>query len=217
MIESYRPIRKLRLTPYAWLKWQFMCHRGATEVAGFGLSAAHDPLYLEDILVIGQHASPATVAFEDVAVADLFDEMVDQGVPPNRFARVWLHSHPGSSVTPSAVDEATFARVFGACDWAVMGILSRAGNTYARLQNNVGPGCSQELPVVVDWQSWPQYLAHASFDSHAMKWLQEYEQHVKPITCSYPELLDEEPTEDLTDTIRPDLLTWSDFLEYSSP
>lgn len=217
MNELYRPSRKLRLSPWAWLKWQYLCHAGPTEVAGFGLSAEHDLLYLEDILVIGQRATPATVAFDDAAVADLFDRMVDLEVPPNRFARVWLHSHPGASATPSSVDEATFARVFGACDWAVMGILSRTSNTYARLQVNAGPGCSQELPIVVDWQAWPKCLSSLTLDTQAMMWRQEYEQHVKPIAFSYPELLDEEPTEDLTDTIRPDLLTWTDHIEYAYP
>ena len=70
MNELYRPSRKLRLSPWAWLKWQYLCHAGPTEVAGFGLSAEHDLLYLEDILVIGQRATPATVAFDDAAVAD---------------------------------------------------------------------------------------------------------------------------------------------------
>lgn len=217
MNEYYRPSRKLRLSPYAWLKWQFLCHAGPTEVAGFGLSAEHDLLYVQDILMIGQRASPATVTFDDVAVADLFDRMVDMEVPPNRFARVWLHSHPGASAAPSSVDEATFTRVFGPCDWALMGILSRAGNTFARLQLNAGPGCTQELPVAVDWQAWPQCLALGNLDSQAMLWRQEYEQHVKPVTFSFPELMDEEPTEDLTETLRPDLLTWSDLLEYSYP
>ena len=43
--------------------------------------------------------------------------MVDAGVPPGRFARVWLHTHPGASVEPSHVDEETFGRGFGGCDW----------------------------------------------------------------------------------------------------
>jgi proteasome lid subunit RPN8/RPN11 len=215
MSESYRPSRKLRLSPWAWLKWQYLCHAGPTEVAGFGLSAEHDLLYLEDIVVIGQHASPVTVALDDVAVADFFDHMVDLGIPPDRFARIWLHSHPGASATPSSVDEATFTRVFGACDWAIMGILSRAGNTYARLQTHAGPGCRQELPIAVDWQSWPQQLAGGSLDSQVTLWHQEYLQHVQSIPFGFSEGLEEEPRAGLTETHHPDLLTWSELLEYS--
>ena len=211
MNEFQRPARKLRCSPQAWLKWQYLCHAGATEVAGFGLSAPHDPLYLEDILVIGQRASAATVGFEDAAVADLFDQMTDLKIPPHRFARIWLHTHPGASATPSGVDEATFKRVFGSCDWSVMAILSRTSATYARIQFSAGPGGSYEIPIVVDWQTWP---GTASLDAHLAQWRQEYEQHVKPSSFDFWEVFNEEPTEVLSESIQPDLLSWGDFLDY---
>lgn len=129
--QYYRPARKLRFAPLAWLKWQYLCHAGPTEVAGFGLSAIHDPLYVEEILVIEQRATAVTVAFDDGV--SLFDRMTDLEIAPHRFARVWLHSHPGASAAPSSVDEATFSRVFGVCDWSVMAILSRTSATSARL------------------------------------------------------------------------------------
>src|SRR5437764_14410734 len=119
----------LVFAPLAWLKLQYLCHAGPTEVAGLGLSHPIDPLYLEDVLVVRQRATAVTVGFDDAAVADLFDDMADAGVPLGRFARVWVHTHPGASVPPSATDEATFARVFGGCDWAVMAILGRTGRT----------------------------------------------------------------------------------------
>jgi hypothetical protein len=150
----------LVFAPLAWLKLQYLCHAGPTEVAGFGLSAKHDPLYLEDVLVVRQQATPVAVAFDDAAVADLFDAMADAGVPPARFARGWLHTHPGASVTPSPTDEATFARAFGGCDWAVMVILGRTGKTSARLRFNAGPGGSVELPAAVDWAAWPALAAN---------------------------------------------------------
>ena len=141
-----RGARRLVFAPLAWLKLQYLCHAGPTEVAGFGLSAEHDPLYLEDVLVVRQRATPVAVAFDDAAVADLFDTMAS----PARFARVWLHTHPGASVIPSATDEATFAGAFGGCDWAAMAILGRTGRTSVRLRFNAGPGGSVDLPAAVD-------------------------------------------------------------------
>lgn len=205
MIELYRPPLKLRCSPLAWLKWQYLCHAGPTEVAGFGLSAQNDPLYLEDILVIDQRASAMTVSFEDAAVADLFDRMTDSQLPPHRFARVWLHTHPGSCPKPSGVDEATFRRAFGTCDWSVMAILSRTSATYARLQFCAGPGGSLEIPVAVDWQAWPHTT---SLDSQLAQWRLEYEQHVKQVTFDFWEGLEDDPTEVLSDTVQPDLLSW---------
>jgi hypothetical protein len=69
-------------------------------------------------------------------------------------------------------DEETFARVFGRADWAVMMIVARGGQTYARLQLNVGPGATLVVPVCVDFerpfeasevQSWEQeYCANVT-------------------------------------------------------
>jgi hypothetical protein len=91
------------------------------------------------------------VAFDDEAVAEFFDEQVDQGRRPAQFARIWLHTHPGKCPEPSCTDEDTFARVFGPTDWAVMFILARGGQTYARLEFHVGPGGGLLLPVEVDY------------------------------------------------------------------
>ena len=158
----------------AWLKFQFLCHAGPTEVAGFGLSSLHDPLYLDDVLVIRQRATPVTVGFDDHAVADLFDEMADAGIPPSRFARIWLHTHPGSSVTPSWTDEDTFRRCFGSCDWTVMAILGRTGRTYARLRFNAGPGTSVVIPTAVDWADWPDLACNEELSFRIDDWRREY-------------------------------------------
>ena len=41
--------------------------------------------------------------------------------------------------------------MFGRCDWAVMLIVARGGQSYARLQFGVGPGGALEIPVEVDY------------------------------------------------------------------
>jgi len=179
--------RRLTFSPLAWLKLQFLCHAGPTEVAAFGLAAEDDPLYLDDILVVRQRCTPVTVAFDDEAVADLFDSMVDAGIPPGRFARVWLHTHPGASVEPSGTDEETFHRVFGGCDWAVMAILGRTGNTFARLTFNSGPGGSLNLPVQVDWSDWPA-TAHLLAEQVTL-WGQQYVERVESTSWGWPDEL----------------------------
>jgi len=179
--DKHMPI--LRWTPYAWAKLLYLCHRGDTEIAGFGVSADNDPLLIVDMALIPQQANAVHVCFEDDAVADYFDSQIDAGRKPYQFARVWAHTHPGDSANPSPTDEATFSRVFGACDWAIMFILARNGATYARLRFNVapqGPGGDIMIPVMVDHtqpfaasdqQAWDQAykdcvqpLVHATFD-----------------------------------------------------
>jgi hypothetical protein len=168
--KKRRPRRRafqpnLRFSPYSWAKLLYLRDRGETEIGGFGLSAEGDPLFVVDILPVKQLCSPITVAFDDAAVADLFDELVDQGIHPQRFGRIWIHTHPGNSPLPSSVDEATFRRVFGRTDWSVMAIVARSDASYARMSFHVGPCGALEIPVRVDyglpfdaadWEAWEQ-------------------------------------------------------------
>jgi hypothetical protein len=178
----------LTFAPLAWLKLQFFCHAGDTEIGGFGVAAAGNPLYVNDFVTVAQEATPFSVRFSDEAVADYFDQAVDLGLKPDDFARVWLHTHPGASVTPSGTDEETFARCFGRCDWALMFILGRTSQTYARLAFHVGPGVQQLLPVAVDWPAWPQALAglDGTLATVRERWQQEYAAHVQVQPNSSP-------------------------------
>jgi len=124
---------------------------GETEIGGFGITRADDLLFVEDVRLVQQTCTWVHVAFDDASVADFFDEQVDSGRRPEEFARIWIHTHPGSSPEPSGTDEATFERVFGGSSWAVMFIIACGGQTYARLQLNVGPGADVKLPVEVDY------------------------------------------------------------------
>ena len=82
---------------------------GDTEVGAFGVSAADDLLLVEDVCLIGQLCSAVTVRFFDESVADHFDRQVDAGLAPERFARIWIHTHPGNGASPSGTDEETFS------------------------------------------------------------------------------------------------------------
>jgi proteasome lid subunit RPN8/RPN11 len=161
----------LRFNPYAWAKLLYLRDRGDTEIGGFGLSAVDDPLLIVDVLTMTQRCSVVTVAFDDSAVADLFDDLVDRGLQPDQFSRIWLHTHPGSSPLPSSTDEATFRRVFGKQDWSVMAIVAANDATYARLSFGVGPGGSFEIPMQVDYR---HIFEGAAFDA----WDDEYRRHV---------------------------------------
>ena len=183
----------LRLSPTAWAKLLFLRDAGETEVGGFGISAADDLLYVENVQLVRQTCDVASVAFDDESVADYFDRQVDAGRTPSRVGRIWLHTHPGSSPEPSATDEETFARVFGRTDWAVLFILARGGKAYARLQFHVGPGGSILLPVEVDYRRPFAASDHAA-------WSEEYFANVEvyqwsPLSLDDPHLPQAEGSE----------------------
>ena len=169
----------LTFAPLAWLKIQFYCHAGPTEIGGFGISSSTDLLRIEEFITVPQEASPVTVRFRDEGVADFYDRNIDAGLDLQRFSRVWIHTHPGASAQPSGTDEETFSRCFGRSDWSVMAIVSRMALSYARLAFSVGPGGQVLLPVAVDWAAWPACLETSSFDALIKEWQQEYAANVK--------------------------------------
>lgn len=221
-----RPDPCLTFAPLAWLKLQWFCHTGDTEVGGFGISAEDDLLYVSDFVTVKQQTTSVSVRFLDEAVADFFDRQIDAGLSPQRFARLWVHTHPGESVMPSATDEETFARCFGGCDWAVMAILGRTGKTYARLSFAAGPGCQLLIPTTVDWSAWPACLTAALGELAALfaQWQQEYAAHVQvlpdvrerlPVSASGEAVSDPRWWDD--DSLWPDLDDISVYLEENYP
>ena len=177
-----RPIRRclprqspsVRLSPTAWAKLLFLRDLGQTEIGGFGVSSLPDLLFVNDVRLVRQQCDWASVQFDDAAVADYFDAQVDAGRRPAEFGRIWVHTHPGTSALPSLTDEATFARVFGGCDWALMLIVARGGSSHARLQFGAGPGGAWEIPVEVDynveftgsdWTAWQAEYAACVFEA----------------------------------------------------
>ncbi len=145
---------RLRFSPTAWAKLLFLRDRGPTEVGGVRDQSPRATCSMSPTSgLVRQTCTSVSVVFEDAAVAEFFDEQIDAGRRPEQFGRIWIHTHPGESAQPSHVDEETFRRVFGPCDWAVMFILARGGETYCRLRFRAGPGGAFELPVQVDFQS----------------------------------------------------------------
>jgi proteasome lid subunit RPN8/RPN11 len=138
-------------TPYAWAKLLYLRDRGPTEVGGFGISARDQPALIDDVRLVRQRCTAASVVLDDGAVADLFDELADEGRVPGQFGRVWIHTHPGRSAQPSSVDEETFERIFRDADWGVMAIVSRGGKTSARLRFTAGPGASLQIRTRVEF------------------------------------------------------------------
>ena len=137
------------------------------------MTPADDLLYVQDFVTVKQQVSCISIDFDDAAVADFFEDQVDQGRRPEQFARLWVHTHPGDSPQPSGIDEATFERVFGQCDWSVMFIMAQNSSTYARISFNVGPGGQVLIPTAVDFSQ--PFRA-----SSQNQWDQEYDTNVSP-------------------------------------
>lgn len=200
LLEYERPRQPvLRFSPIAWAKFVFFRDCGETEISGFGLSEPDDLLCVIDFQTIKQDATVASISLDDQAIADHFDAQVDVGRKPEQFFRLWLHTHPGSSPTPSSIDEETFARVFGRCYWAVMCVLAQEGKAYARLRFNVGPGGNVIIPVCVDYSLPFGQSGHENREA-------EYKANIKVTSLSRGLVFDDEV---LVDSTEPDLNEYS--------
>jgi len=141
----------LRFSPTAWAKLLYFRDKSDNEVGGFGIAEPDDLLFVKEFVTVKQNVTPVSVKFDDESVANLFEDQVDLGRKPEQFARIWLHSHPGDSPEPSIIDDETFERVFGKCQWAVLFVVAQDNKTYAKLSFNVGPGGQVLIPVGIDY------------------------------------------------------------------
>lgn len=185
-----RPRRKrrqrrptLRFSPYAWAKLLFLRDLGPTEVGGFGISSTNDLLFVQDFVLVEQHCTETFVAFDDVAVAEFYENQMDLGRKPEEFGRIWIHTHPGSCPQPSNTDVETFDRVFGNCDWAVMFIVARSGHIHAELHWKAGGPVSILLNMEVNFSLPFAESDHAGWNEEyhatvqAESWLSEPRSH----------------------------------------
>ena len=116
-------------------------------MGGFGITEPDDLLFVKDFVIVKQEVTSISVKFNDEAVGEFFDAQVDLGRSQSSSREFGYIRTLADSPEPSGTDEDTFARVFGACQWAAMVIVAQDDSTYARLSFNVGPGSQVLVPV----------------------------------------------------------------------
>ena len=171
----------LRFTPYAWRKLVFFRDIQELEVGGFGVCTSDDPLFVEDFALVKQECGTVSIEFDDNGLADYYDDMTDEGLHPNQYSRIWIHTHPDIGASPSKTDEDTFKEKFSSPDWAVMFILAKGGQTTCELRFNRGPGMSVEIPIGIDYTTpFP-----AADEEAEEEWKESYDQLVTEVVYSY--------------------------------
>ena len=102
------------------------------EVSLMGVSQSDEGdglLNIEDFICVPQECSTGLTEPTDEGMALYFEEMMlDKNIMPNRCGRVWAHTHPGISPTPSGTDRETFSKWFKDAEFAVMYILAEGAD-----------------------------------------------------------------------------------------
>lgn len=154
---------KIKLS--AWLRIVSLRDCGDVEIGGYGLVDKEDPSTIIDFLMPKQKCTSAYNEFDDADVVRLTDEQVAKDIAPNRFLRVWIHTHPGSMNTPSGKDESTFKELYDSSDWAVMIIIAKDNSSYCRVKHTTGVKTEVVVPLVVDYTDIPAFV----YDPVALK------------------------------------------------
>jgi len=120
----------------AWEKLLFFRDAVSTEIGCWGITAEDDDFYIEDVVMTPQHVTAVTVEFTDDGLAKFQSDMIAKNIPPYRCQKIWLHTHPGTSASPSSTDEDTIKSMIERIsddDHVVMFIIAKGGQTYCRL------------------------------------------------------------------------------------
>jgi len=87
------------------------------------ITKPEDPLFVTDFTFLPQECTLAKTDFDEDAQNEWMEDRMIGGHNPEHFARIWAHTHPGSSASPSSTDWETFQEAMAAMPWGVMLIL----------------------------------------------------------------------------------------------
>ena len=176
----------LSISGILYTKLKYMASQFETEVGYMGII---DDNILLDAWMPKQECSAASVNFDmedyQKQVAILTDDPWDYH--PNSLSRIWIHTHPGNSATPSSTDEDTFKDDFHS-DWRIMLIFAAQQDEYCRIATETVTGVKlqQVIPIEVDWDLLDHNLINGN---EPADWLEEadqkVEQQILPTRWSY--------------------------------
>jgi hypothetical protein len=177
-----KPEPQIVFAPSAFLKYLYMCHaHGAhTEVGGYGVHrmAPGNVIYIYKFMTVRQDVTPTFCSLDVNHANELLMQLcsADEHFNPNHLLACWCHTHPGFSITPSAVDWNTFDDI-DSPDWAAMIILNKKLEMGAHVRQR-GPLYSpvRKVDVSVDWERLPDCLDEIRRDD----WEAEYMTNVWP-------------------------------------
>lgn len=145
------PVNFYRFSPYAFQKVIYMRDKGGTEVSGFCITDSHAKDLVVDFQLVKQTCTSVTTDMDKDGLSDFIETMADQDISPGECMRVWLHTHPGSSPSPSGTDEKTFEGLMEKYPYIVMLIIAKGGAQFGRIGFTQGCGGYADVDWEVDW------------------------------------------------------------------
>lgn len=144
--------RELVFTPAVYARLRHFANATENEVAAWGICEDPDnPLLVTDLHLPLQTNNPCYVEMDDDAINRYLVDQTILGRSPEQFMRVWIHTHPGASPTPSSHDRDTFERLTKELPWLVMFIMSEAASMTATYRGPLTSQPNLRLTPTVDY------------------------------------------------------------------
>ena len=173
---------RVTMAPRAYWRLQWLCHRTENEVSTMGvLAPERNPFEIGDVILVKQEVSPVHVDLDMTWWADKQVELYeDHGIQPWQTS-VWIHTHPSGVRGPSSIDLETMEGSFGAWSFAIMLVLTRDGQFYARLDfdHEFSGGCLGrfQVPCKVD-VAWSEAGGLSVSSETVADWENEFQELV---------------------------------------
>ena len=172
--------KKLVFSPIAWAKIKWMMKKaGKMEISGFGISAEDSPFYIIDFQTVLQECDGTETLMDDDDLAKYQFRMAKAGIDPCRSMRIWIHSHPFSTNTPSpsGTDNKTLEEKTGAdSEWAIMVIMGKGrADPFIRLQLRNGLLEDEAIELEMDYEiDWSMVISKDTIEG----WQKEYDKNI---------------------------------------
>ena len=157
-------------TPTAWAKLLFWRDLGTTEIGGFGISAAKDPLLIEDVRLVKQICSAVTVRFDDGAVAPgcgLCRWQRESAGDAAMYARVYDHLAPHADADWPVHLELTLSSdcnlACAMCNGAFSSTIRRRREGLAPMRSPYGDEFFEQLPALLAHLHTTKFLGGEPF------------------------------------------------------
>lgn len=126
-----------------------------TEVSALGICTGNT-LNVTDLLIPKQNCSVGHTEMDDEDVANETVRLaVEEKIEPLFCNRIWIHTHPGNSPSPSGKDWETFSHLVDCGGWAVMLIFAKDSSYFCRLGYKMGDRKQMvEVPVRMNLSYW---------------------------------------------------------------
>jgi proteasome lid subunit RPN8/RPN11 len=123
------------------------------EVSLYGITESNS-LVIKDFWIPYQFGTAVTTEFDEEKKVEEVDKLIQKGLDPNNFLKIWVHTHPKMSPNPSGTDIQTFKTKFNNLNWSIRLILGQNKQMTVKYQQNSPIPLELDLKTEIDFSNF---------------------------------------------------------------